>query len=313
MHTHAQLYSPIGGPSRLVATPLVALPPAPRVAGLWNRWFPAFVSAALLLLTLGIAAGVYWRMDRGGSRSIGGSVIQAPATPSPAVADDSVLFEVPLPADVVPQNGFGTVGIRFFVMAPNSTATWTGEVSDLRPSIWATHVIAGSMTVTADAASEVVHSDDSSESVPPGTAATLSPGDTALYRTGKALEWTSTGSTEVQFITLAVSSDYLLDLPLSNDWQETGYDIEYRAAMPPGAWLLRLEALDLESDGEIAAPASPSMQFGVAGPESDAYVASGPDGELTLRGADTTTRVYVFTIEQTEPAPATPAPATPTP
>ena len=73
-----------------------------------QRWLPALVSAALILLLLGLT----WRQFGSGepdrNPQLGAPAIQAPATPSPEATSDQTLVEITLPADVVPSSVKGS-------------------------------------------------------------------------------------------------------------------------------------------------------------------------------------------------------------
>ena len=122
----------------------------------------------------------------------------------------------------------------------------------------------------------------------------------------KALQWKNTGSAEVHIVTLWIW-DYTIFSPAPAQWVQVTFQADNTAAMPAGDWVIRLEADEVEPDGVLPAPASPDLQFGLTSPDTTAYVARSPeDGELTLRSAQSTTTVYVMTVEQVGTEPVTP-------
>ena len=271
-----------------------------------TRWFAILASAALVLLTLGIAG--YATLDRDGSPGPGAPAVVAPATPSPSSSADGVLLEFPLSADAVPDDGFGAAGIRFYTMAPGTVAAWNGEMSALNPGIWANYVLEGSMTMVADGTVELVRANGTRESAVAGTEIVLAAGDAVIHRAEESAEWTSLGSAEVQIVSLVVLSDNAIIYPQPDFWHATGYDVDGPAPIPAGDWVVRLEELQLEPDRAIPAPESPSTQYGVTRADPLAYLAKGMGGQLTLRLAKAPTTVYVFTLEWLGESATTPAP-----
>ena len=155
--------------------PLPAFSPRLRIAMI-------IAALALLSLAAGIAFGALdlgWN-DDGGRPA--GPAIQAPASPSPEVTvDDDPGFSVTIPADALPlpSDGIAGSGIGHFTIPPGTSSSWeptccTGPMVD--------YVISGTLTVRAEAATQVLRADGGVEEIPAATDVVLGPGDAIVSR-----------------------------------------------------------------------------------------------------------------------------------
>lgn len=259
-----------------------------------ERRVPVLVSAALLLITLGTAG--YATLDRDGSGGPGGPAIHAPGTPSPE-ADENVLLEFPLPADALPSDGFGDIGLRYFTMAPNSTASLETSPISASPGIWANYIVAGALTMTAEGEVTVIRTGGAPETVPAGTETTLAAGDSAIHDNMGSSSWTVTGTDTVEIVSLYIQDNAYIQYPNPTGWEQLRINFIYPVPIPAGDWTVRLEVMELEPDSVISAAAGGSLQSAFTAPNSDAHLARVLDSEFVLNGATTTTTAYVFTLE----------------
>ena len=295
-------------PALRALTPLRTITLSPEMPGRLtsplarpSRWVPILISAALLLLTIGVAFGPLRPSNDGTGRgpAIPAAVVQA--SPSPEEAAGTVLLEFPLPAQALPPDGFGNLGLRYFTMAPNTTAAWEASPSTASPGIWANYVVSGSLTMAAEGEVAIFRGagDETPEIVPAGTEIILAAGDSALHDTLESATWTSTGAESVEMVSIFLTHKYLLPFPTPTGWEQLRINNFYPAPVPAGDWVVRLEVIELEPDAEIPAPVAGVVQSAVTAPESDAHLARSADGGFALRGGTTTATAYLFTVEQT--------------
>ena len=223
----AAQYAPQGRPARTMAT-----------------------IAALLLVSVIGAIAFQILSNRNADDNRRSPAIMAPGTPDNA-ANGNLLLELPVPADVIPTDGDGVAGIRAYTMPPNSTGSWGGGIAEWHASLWASYIVDGTMTIKADVPTDVIRADGSRETIQADTLFTVATGDTVLHQSGKYLEWGNSESTELTMIAIYVSPEPYVIYPRSYIWVETGFDETTSAALPPGNWVIRVEAIELEPGATV--------------------------------------------------------------
>ena len=160
-----------------------------------HRWLAAIAAALLIVLVGGIAS--YYLFDRREEpRHTIGPAINAPATPSPAAEPtDATLFDVVLPAEVLPTGDGRLTGLAIIYVDPGSTGTW---VESCCPGLMFEHIVAGQIAFTSKAAAQVLHADSSVDEIAAGTEAALRPGDTWIGRNEVEFTASNIGTERVQ-------------------------------------------------------------------------------------------------------------------
>jgi hypothetical protein len=160
-----------------------------------HRWLAAIAAALLIVLVGGIAS--YYLFDRREEpRHTIGPAINAPATPSPAAEPtDATLFDVVLPAEVLPTGDGRLTGLAIIYVDPGSTGTW---VESCCPGLMFEHIVAGEIAFTSKAAAQVLRADASVEEIAAGTEAMLRTGDTWIARNEVEFTASNTGTEPVQ-------------------------------------------------------------------------------------------------------------------
>ena len=285
--------------------------PRPRPSA---RWFPALVSAALLLV-LGIAG--YTVLDRDRATGPRSAAILAPATPSPEAASiDETLVEVPVPANLLPADTLASVGMAQ-VTIPVGTAQQSADEASGNPGVLATYILDGTVTVVSDEAMQLIPAggDRALEDVPAGTEITLGAGETLVTRKSPNEVWTNTGPAEVHLIALEVyggpagTSSFPIGVNESGNtgyWNNTGYDYEVGVRLPvEEPMLLRLRRVTVPADTTLPLPADAIVQ--VARPVGSQSFGDSGEGEIRFFGGDgESVSGFVVTLEYTDGPPASP-------
>jgi len=275
------------------------------------HWVHVLLSAALLLVTLGIAVETYWSHDRSGPSSSSGPAIQAPGAPSPTTSDNGLLLEIPVPSDVPVPEAIGNAGMGYYTMAPATTTSWAGNDRGSYAGIWVDYVVTGTLSITsADAVDVIRAGGGTSETMEAGTEITLAPGDTVIRRYDGGVEWVNLGSTEVGLVELSMWTGKILGPYFyPPEWHEVQLAGPLRSQLPDGAYLLRVAVMELEPNEVLPSPPAPGVQFGITTlPTLEGYLAESSNGKLTVRSASDTITAYTCTVEWTGASTASPEP-----
>ena len=290
----------IGPADRASVSPIE---PARSVSGA-RRWLPILVSAALILVLLGLA----WRQLGPGESDrnpqVGAPAIQAPATPSPAEAGDQTLVDVILPADVVP------VGEEVNVLLARDTIPANSETThapmDCCPGTKTYSILAGSVSVTSDGPMQFIRAGTSGtgEVIAAGDTADLTPGDTLVVRNEHHQTWTS-GAGPVDIITTAIASGFWMTSFDPIEWVGNGAASNSQTIpLPAGPYRLRVVGMKVSADKTFPPTAETIIQLGIS--SDGTSVGQSSDQTLSVAGVRTPLTVFILRMETTPEGAGTP-------
>jgi hypothetical protein len=279
-----------------------AIPERPRTS---SRLFPALISAAMLLATLG-AAG-YWSLNRDGSGdNTGGPVIYAPASPSPEAARTiETFYEITLAADVIPADALGTMLLSWDTIPANSVTSHEGLETDPAAKIY--FVIEGSVTIEGDGPIQVVRHDGAGavENYAAGEPADLGLRDLVVVRNEDTQTWTTgVARAEVIIGTLGGGSTPQPESP--SGWPYHVYTVDYHSLeLPGGPYLLTLREVSVESETAFELPENGLNQLAIVH-EGRAMVGKGGDGVIRVIELYEPSTLFVLTLLTTSEGAGTP-------
>jgi hypothetical protein len=169
-----------------------------------HRWLAAIAAALLFMVVGGIAA--YYLFDRRDDRRHTiGPAITAPATPSPTVElTDATLFDVVLPAEVLPTGDGRLSGLVYIHVEQGSSGT---AYTTCCPGPMFEYVVVGEMTFTSKGQAQVLRAEGTLESVPADTAVVLMVGDTLIARNEFTFTASNSGSGPAEIVEWVYVSD----------------------------------------------------------------------------------------------------------
>jgi hypothetical protein len=266
-----------------------------------HRWLPILVSAAVILVVLGLA----WRQFGSGepdrNPQLGAPAIQAPATPSPAAAGDQTLVDVILPADVVP------VGEEVNVLLARDTIPANSETThapmDCCPGTKTYSILAGKVSVTSDGPMELIQAGTvgTQDVVAAGETANLSPGDTLVVRNEHYQTWTS-GGDPVDIITTAIASGFWMTSFDPIEWVGNGAASNSQTIpLPAGPYRLRVLGMNVTADETFPPTTETIIQLGMS--SDGTSVGQSSDQTLSVTGVRAPLTVFILRLE-TAPADA---------
>jgi hypothetical protein len=280
-----------------------------------GRWRVAQLAAALLLI-MAVGFGAVSLLPR--SNHLPPSLPAANVSPG---ADKKTLFEITIPAELVPkQPGMGE--LQHLSIGPGTHGNWPGAgpcCTGSNPLLY--YILTGSFTIRAQADMLVVRADDPEHpvTVSANTDVTLGPGDAVLLTINSPYETVNIGTTDVNLFWWILEDGGGLDSLHPQVWAT--YEDEQNYPMPvspPGPVTLRMERLTLPADATYTIPSSidplnafaQSFDIGAYGPMPAQIVNMG-DGRIeNIKDHDAT--VYLITLIPLGTA-ASPVAATPTP
>jgi hypothetical protein len=270
-----------------------------------QRWLPALVSAALILLLLGLT----WRQFGSGepdrNPQLGAPAIQAPATPSPEATSDQTLVEITLPADVVPSSVKGSTLLARDTIPANSVTT--REKWECCPGSKVYLILDGSVSLESDGLIQVIRHDAGAvlEDVAAGSRADLGPGDAAVVRNEDSQTWTA-GATAVDILTAVLVGGSVPGSADPNEWVGHGYQgADGTLDLPGGPYLLAVRQVIVDADAQFAMPEGGVNQLGIIG-DGQGFVGSDSDGTLNVTGTSGQTMVFVMTLATVSDGAGTP-------
>jgi len=287
----------IGPADRASASPVDS---ARSVSGA-RRWLPIPVSAALILVMLGLAWRQFGPGEPDRNPQLGAPAIQAPATPSPAAAGDQALVDIILPADVVP------VGEEVNVLLARDTIPANSETThapmDCCPGTKTYSILAGKVSVTSDGPMQLIRAGTSGtqDVVAAGETADLSPGDTLVVRNEHHQTWTS-GADPVDIITTAVASGFWMTSFDPIEWVGTGSASNSQTIpLPAGPYRLHVLRKNVSADETFPPTAETIIQLGLS--SDGTSVGQSSDQTLSVTGVRAPLTVFILRLE-TAPADA---------
>jgi hypothetical protein len=192
-----------------------------------HRWLAIVVSAALIVLTLGVVFGPLRPgetdpADRGG---IPGAMFAA--SPSPDDTGASPLFEITIPAKAMPPMGRGAAVLFSMTADRYSQGVYAGN--PCCPGILVLYMIDGAYTVRPELGSITVYRAGltaAPEEIDTGTSVELGPGDVLLAEKNAFVRFSNYGSTPVSFLTWQLLTDNFASDPTGpgfpTGWSWTG-------------------------------------------------------------------------------------------
>jgi hypothetical protein len=234
---------------------------------LFRHRLSIFAAAAILLAALGGIAA-YWLLDGGDSgRQTGAPAIFAPASPSPEPMPDDLLFDITVPADVIPPSGNGAAALVSIIAEPKSEGTWVGDTCC--PGVLLLYVVDGTYMVRPDRGSITVYRAGMTgepETITEGTDVELEPGDLLLTAKRTNLALSNPATTPVKLLTWdLLVGNYSSDparLPLPSGWSREGRnaDREFDLSLPREDARLTLQRVTLSGTETFPAPPGSLMQ-----------------------------------------------------
>jgi hypothetical protein len=297
-------------PDNHLALPLPIRPTVPFARP--HHWAPILISAALLLLTIGIAFGPLRPGNDGTGRgpAIPAAVVQA--SPSPEAVSDETLVEVPVPADLLLPADPVVAGINL-VTVPVGTFQQPADEAATNPGIQALYILAGTARVVSDELMHLIATGGTGtmEEIKAGTTVVLEPGDTLVTRKAPSEMWTNEGPAEVELISLEVFRGPWWSSTFPLGWVVTEYDVDDSFEQWPGdrPTILRLRHVTAPPESVISLPAGALGQFAVhESDETGSSIGRRTDGSVRfVGGGDKPMTAYIMTVELVDEA-ATPEP-----
>ena len=266
-----------------------------------KRWLPILVSAAVILVTLGLAWRQFGPGEPDRNPQLGAPAIQAPATPSPAAAGDQALVDIILPADVVP------VGEEVNVLLARDTIPANSETThapmDCCPGTKTYSILVGKVSVTSDGPMQLIRAGTSGthEVIAVGETADLSPGDALVVRNEHHQTWTS-GADPVDIITTAVASGFWMTSFDPIEWVGTGSASNSQTIpLPAGPYRLHVLRKNVSADETFPPTAETIIQLGLS--SDGTSVGQSSDQTLSVTGVRAPLTVFILRLE-TAPADA---------
>ena len=290
------------------------LPVQPQAQPSWLRR-PILRYAAAAILILGIVLAIDIIRDPGSDRG-GAPVIHAPATPSPE-ASPTTLFEVTLPADLVPHTTERITGLSYDKYRAGTTSTWRPYCCD-GPMVQ--YQLTGSIQVTGSAELQIVRADGTIDRIPANIEATVNTGDTLVTLNQTEITTVNNGTVDAEILNWL-----LLDSPGDRFGGRTGQDglvggthvvvSDFQGTMVdlPGAVTVTLQKLEVEPN-EVVHPPPGGVQLALTLDIFYEFVPTvGTDSSFTAHNMNghPTTPVYVVTLRPADssgpPGSGTPA------
>jgi hypothetical protein len=259
-----------------------------------QRWLPSLVSAAVILVVLGLAWRQFGPGEPDRNPQLSAPAIQAPATPSSA-AGEQTLVDIILPADVVP------VGEEVNVLLARDTIPANSETAhapmDCCPGTKTYSVLAGKVSVISDGPMELIRAGTSGaqDVVAAGESANLSPGDTLVVRNEHHQTWTS-GAEPVDVITTAVASGFWMTSFDPIEWVGNGAASNSQTiALPAGPYRLRVLGMKVSADKTFPPTAGTIIQLGLS--SDGTSVGQSSDQTLSVTGVRAPLTVFILRLE----------------
>ena len=272
-------------------------PPASS-PGLRRGAVAVLATAALVLLVFGASVLLLRGSHPAG---IGGKRdLQAPLaapTPEPGTSGDETLLAVTLPAAYFPHWDIAGSAFAHFSIGSNSETTWN------HPAARVEYVISGTYTVRSDGPSQVVRAGTQGrlEAAPTGTGITLGPGDAMIAPPETVSNYVNSGKSRIDLLSWILTEGGDSDNPTPSGWSSSDVDLRPQITPPDGAKTVRLQRVDLATDGVLSAPPG-VLQMGVTLPTNAAgtpvfsSIRTEPDGSLVNYGLEPVT-AYVITVD----------------
>jgi len=267
-----------------------------------HRWGLAAGAVAALLLILGIGYVLFGSgFLEDDQRTTVPAAVAPTATPTPGVVSEETLLVYTIPAAELPTINIG-MGTTRNTIAPGHRSTWDPYCC---PGPMLEYVLAGTYTVRAEAAIQVVRADGTRETVPAGVEVTLGPGDALISRNETVVEAANTGADTVHLInwTLIENTEeadfYGHLLP---GWTNNDPDVKGASSLGDGPATVTLQRVRLSPGATFSPNVNGVFQFTVPMPQNAAgtpvasYAVREADGTIRIIGNDVIT-IYVLTLE----------------
>jgi hypothetical protein len=280
----------------------------PRIAFGHPRWLAALVSAALLLLTLGLAfSQIEWRPE--GAQAPGGMVIQAPVSPSPdgEVISTETLFAITLLPDVMPVGELGTTLLGWETIPANMVTT--REASACCRGFLVHLIIDGSVTIEGDGPIQVYRHDQAGvrEDHGAGESAALEPGDLVVVRFEDGQTWT-TGAADVEVVMGELASGDFPGQFAPHEWVDFDYIYDLNSVpLHGGPYTFTLTEVTVESPSRemVELPTDGFNQLAII-KDGKAIVGTGTDGVIRVGEMTEPVSIFVLTLSSTDEGTGTP-------
>ena len=236
--------------------------------------------------------------------------ILAPGTPEPT---DETLFEITIPADIVPQGTWRVSGLSHDAYRAHSESVWEPYCCD---GAVVQYQLTGAIQVQGDVPLQILRANGDLEDVPANVEATVNKGDTLITLNQTGLTTINNGAQSADVLTWL-----LLDSPGDVFGGRSGQDGLVGIAFTtvgdvtntmiplPGAATVRLWRLIMEPERVVPARAGMVM-LPVQGDPSTEVIEVEDDGSFSARNTtgQRTTTVYVISFESAGEGGSTPAP-----
>ena len=306
---HVPLTTPNG---RLLPSPGPFVPSTPLGPHpVRHRWaFGAFATAALVVLTLGLAAFALRPNHPTADRPVALLAIDATPASTAGVTAEEELLAVALPAEALTHGAEVTFALVDYTIPPDTEGTWPPPQPDSGcpeatcPGVELVYVLEGGFTVTAAGPVQVVRAGrGEAEPIPAGTAITLGPGDALLRPNSTTVDFATAGATSAHLVLGSLVPDY--QVPPGWEMHDEDHVGGDRFSTLSGPAMLRLRRTVLAADAVFAAPPGAVAQVGVTLATPPA-LGTRSDGSLVNVGTEAAT-VYALALESAGPGGATPA------
>jgi hypothetical protein len=258
--------------------------------------------AAVILLALGIGARIYWSGPPDSGNRANNPAIHAPGTPSPT---DEILFEITLPADVVPADAKGTMTLAWeSVPADSVTTKWS---DDCCPGSYVYFVLDGSVTIEGDGPIQVIRHDGAGamEDRESGVPTNLRSGDIVVIRNEVAQTWT-TGAVEAEIVTLTLVSGDNPGPFSSHQWRSHRIAVDLNSVvLPGGPYTLSLSRVGVQTDSLLDLPENVVNQLAIVH-EGNATIGRGIGRAIRVSDASAPVTLFVLTLSTTTEGSGTP-------
>jgi len=272
--------------------------------------FGAFATAALLVLTLSLAALALRPGNPTADRPAALLAINATPASTPGVTAEEELLAVALPAEALPRGGDVIFALVDYTIPPDTEGTWSPPQPDSGcpeatcPGVELAYVLEGGMMVTATGPVQVVRAGrGEAEPIPADTEITLGPGDALLRPNSTTADFATTGATSARLVLGSLVPDY--QVPPGWEMHDEDHVSGDRLSALSGPATLRLRRAALAVDADFAAPPGAVAQVGVTLANPPA-LGSRSDGSLINVGTEAAT-IYALALESAGPGGATPA------
>jgi hypothetical protein len=289
------------------SSPLAAIPVDRRRPSRRASWLPVVATIAVVIGLLVAGLDRFDLRGRVSETGPGAAVIFAPSTPETAASTDAKLFDLFLPADVVPAGAKGSMLISRATIAADSQTSRTGAACCPGAKVYS--VLSGTVSVIGSGPMQRIAagSNDQIQQIAANTPVSLAAGDVLIVRNEYDQMWTA-GHTDVDILTAIMTGGSSPGGYDPAEWSSitNSSSDDNTLALPGGPYRLTLRQVDGDAATEIPLPANGVSQLGML-KDGEATVGRASDGTLSIVGATKPGSVLIIlTLSTAEPGSGTP-------